>query len=146
MPKAGEVRSPGLARCPGPPEPLPAHCSAGSRASPPPMGKAGRVCVSGRRTEAGTNRNGTIRACQLSRQSGLTMLPLPSRGHPLVPGHLAAREHGKCTELGRLRLLKVGRSFVFGQMAVIIPIRKTRLREVTSLVQGHPAIEWQGRT
>lgn len=42
--------------------------------------------------------------------------------------------------------MKVGRSFVFGQMAVFIPIRKTRLREVTLLVQGHPAIEWQGRT
>lgn len=39
MPKAGEVRSPRLARCLGPPKPLPAHCSAGSRASPPPWAK-----------------------------------------------------------------------------------------------------------
>lgn len=28
----------------------------------------------------------------------------------------------------------------------MIPIRKTRLREVKSLAQGHPATEGQGRT
>lgn len=110
MPKAGEVQSPGLARRLGPTKPLPAHCSAVPRASSLWSEMAVSAFQAGGPRRGRTGKGQHMCASCLVRMASRCCCSHPGGNPYLVSGYLAAREHGKCTELESQWLLKKGRS------------------------------------